>query len=147
MAKGLFCGLSLKHTDYHMTRAVMEGVTFSLKDCMSVFEEMDITCRKVIASGGGANSKIWLQIQADIFDKVIYKSIISEQACLGAAITAGVGSGEFENFKSACDLIVKYDDIVYEPIEKNVNQYKEYYSVFKELYKANKKIYQQLDRI
>jgi xylulokinase len=147
MAKGIFCGLSLKHTKYHLIRAVIEGVTFSLKDCMSVFEEMEITCQKIIASGGGANSKIWLQMQADIFNKVIYKSVISEQACLGAVITAGVGSGEFADFKTACDLFVKYDDTVYEPIEKNVKQYNEYYQVFRELYQANKKIYQQLNRI
>ena len=66
-AKGVFFGLSAKHTKYDMLRAVMEGVSYSLNDCMSVIKEMGIDASEVRASGGGGKSKLWRQMQADMF--------------------------------------------------------------------------------
>lgn len=146
-AKGVFCGMTLKHNRYHMARAVMEGVTFSLKDCMEVVTGIGISCNKVIASGGGSNSKLWLQMQADIFEQDIYRSITTEQACLGAAITAGVGVGIYSGYEQACENLVELDNTIYHPIEKNVSIYNEYYLIFKELYKANKGIFEALNKV
>lgn len=147
LSRGMFCGLTLKHNKYHMARAVMEGVTFSMKDCMGVLLENGVHCQKVIAAGGGANSSVWLQMQADILEQEISKSITAEQACVGAAITAGVGTGIYGSYEEACGLMAKLDDRVYEPIEENVRRYREYYELFRELYQRNREIFRKLGNL
>lgn len=139
------CGLTLKHGKYHMVRSVMEGVAFSLKDCMAVVEGTGIPCRKVIAAGGGANSPLWLQIQADILEQDIYKSATTEQACLGAAITAGVGTGIYDGFSQSCGRLVTLDQKSYHPIQRNVKIYREYYPIFRELYVNNKMMFKKIN--
>lgn len=143
-ARGMFAGLTLKHDKFHMARAVMEGVTYSLRDCMSVLTENGVQCKKVIASGGGANSPVWLQMQADILEQPIYKSMTAEQACVGAAITAGIGTGVYNSYEEACDLMVKLDDKVYEPSAEHAKRYREYYEVFRELYQINREVFFKL---
>lgn len=145
-AKGVFCGLTLKHGKYHMARSVMEGVAFSLKDCMAVVEGTGIKCDKVIAAGGGANSPLWLQIQADVLEHDIYRSTTSEQACVGAAITAGVGAGLYDSFSQACGNLVKLDQKVYHPVKENVEIYRQYYPLFKELYINNKTLFKKINQ-
>ena len=147
LARGMFCGLTLKHGKYHMCRSVMEGVTYSLRDCMNVLLENGVECRKVIASGGGANSPVWLQMQADILEQPIYRSMTAEQACVGAALTAGVGTGIYSSFSEACGRMVKLDDTVYEPIPENVKRYREYYEIFRELYSRNKEMFAALGKL
>jgi xylulokinase len=146
-ARGMFCGLTLGHGKYHMTRAVMEGVCYSLKDCMGLLTGMGMRCQRVIASGGGANSALWLQMQADILEQAIYKSNVSEQACLGAAITAGVGGGVYADFHEACERLVSFDDKVYYPIPENIKIYNEYYRIFRDLYARNKESFHELSRL
>ena len=80
LARGMFFGLTLKHSRAHLMRAVMEGVVFSLRDCLELYEQLGQSCRRVIASGGGARSAPWLQMQADIFGKEVYTSKMLEQA-------------------------------------------------------------------
>lgn len=145
-AKGIFCGLTLKHNQYHMARSVMEGVAFSLKDCMAVVEGTGLRCHKVIAAGGGANSPMWLQIQADILEHDIYKSTTPEQACAGAAITAGVGAGIYDSFKQACMNLVRLDDRVYHPNKRNVEIYRQYYPIFQALYENNKLLFKEINK-
>lgn len=77
-ARGVFFGMRLQHNSSHLLRAVMEGVTFALRDSMEIFKSMNIKIDKVIASGGGAKSKIWQQMQADIFGKPIYTTKAAE---------------------------------------------------------------------
>ncbi len=146
-ARGMFCGLTLKHDQFHMARSVMEGVTFSLKDCMEVLLGLGISCNQVIASGGGANSPVWLQIQADILEQEIYKSITTEQACLGASITAGVGAGIYSSYQEASGQLLRLDDKIYTPIQENVKIYREYFQIFRELYQANRQIFHRLTEL
>ena len=89
-AKGVFFGLSAKHTKYDMLRAVMEGVSYSLNDCMSVIKEMGIDASEVRASGGGGKSKLWRQMQADMFGCDINTINVSEGPALGVALLAAV---------------------------------------------------------
>ena len=79
-AKGIFFGLTLKHEKKHFIRSVLEGVVFSLKDCLEIIKAMNLKADKIIASGGGAKSEVWLQIQADIFNLPIYTNIVQEEA-------------------------------------------------------------------
>ncbi|MGM0876758.1 MAG: xylulokinase [Bacillota bacterium] len=140
-AKGMFFGLQLKHNRYHMTRAVMEGVVFSLRDSLEIFHTLQIPIHKVIASGGVVNSPLWLQILADIFQKEVYTTSTKEQACLGAAIMAGVGTGAFSSIEEAVGAMVKMSNHVIEPIKENMGVYSDQYELYKYLYIQNKKLF------
>ncbi|MEG1813427.1 MAG: xylulokinase [Clostridia bacterium] len=146
-ARGMFFGLTLKHGRMEMERAVMEGVVYALKDCLNILKGLGIPCEKVIAAGGGAKSDAWLQMQADIFECAVYPSASSEQACLGAALTAMVGSGAFSGFEAACQACVKPVTEAFYPIEANARVYRELYSVFDALYPANKALFARVSEL
>lgn len=147
LARGVFFGLTLDHDKISLERAVMEGVIFALKDCFSVLMELDIPCEKIVAAGGGARSDVWLQMQSDVFERPVFRSASDEQASLGAAITAAIGSGAFSNYADACDCCVKKPEIVFYPIKENVTIYREMYPVYRELYRANKHIFCNINEI
>lgn len=135
--KGMFYGLALGHDDRHFVRAVMEGVTFSLKDALGLMEGMGITGEKIIAAGGGALDDVWLQMQADILDKEVYINRVGEQACLGACILSGIGTGIFENAEEACRRMVSLQDKVYKPNAETRRIYQNNYEIYKTLYNNN----------
>lgn len=143
-ARAVFFGLTLGHDRSHMVRAVMEGVVYAFRDCLEVILEMGLPCKRMIASGGGANSPLWLQIQADILGHDVHRSLVKEQACLGAAITAGVGTGLYPGFTEACAELVKFDDKVYRPIAANAPRYREGYQVYREIYRLDKGLFKTL---
>lgn len=143
-ARALFCGLTLSHDRRNMLRAVMEGVSFALKDSFEIIIGLGVECTRMIASGGGANSPLWLQIQADVFEREIARSLNNEQACLGAAITAGVATGVYKDFASACAGLVKFDGKTYQPIEANVKIYRELYPQYQKLYRDNRDSFAKL---
>ena len=133
-ATGLFFGLRHLHERQHLCRAVIEGVTFSLKDAQRVMEESGVKSHTLIASGGGARSPLWLQMQADILEKEILVTDVKEQACLGACLIAGLGLGLFTSPQAACDRFVRYLPIRYEPNEKNYAVYRRRYETYRALY-------------
>ncbi|MCD7776892.1 MAG: xylulokinase [Firmicutes bacterium] len=137
-ARGGFVGLTASHVRADMIRSVMEGVTFALRDCLSVFDAAGIAPHSMTLCGGGASSPLWRQIAADIFgcDVNIVKS--NEGGALGAAILAGVGAGVYGDVKSACRDIIK-PSLVYHPNPESRRLYDEYYEVFRGLYSALKK--------
>ncbi len=137
-AKGMFAGLTLRHERRHMVRAVMEGVTMSLRDSLTIFQELGIKCDTIIASGGGARSHEWLQMQADIFHKKVVVCEVSEQACLGACILAGSGCGIFASVKQATEQFVSFRDKVYEPDSRYEKLYDKQYERFRALYRNNR---------
>ena len=143
-ARGGFVGLTLQHGQADLARAAMEGVVFAMKDGLAVLKEMGVPCNYAVAAGGGARSDVWLQMQADIFEMDVYRSASKEQACLGAAITAAVGAGLFENFEEACDACVEPAAQVFTPLEKNVVAYRQMYPIFRNLYTANAPIFDQI---
>ncbi|MCR4819104.1 MAG: xylulokinase [Fretibacterium sp.] len=144
-ARGVFLGLTLNHNRADMERAVMEGVTFALKDCLSLLTETGARCDRIIAAGGGARSNLWLQIQADIFERDVYRSASKEQACLGAAITAAVGVGEFKDFDEACARCVDAPAPVFHPNAENAAIYRKAYPVFQDIYRQNRGIFAAID--
>lgn len=136
-AEGMFLGLRLIHTRAHFVRAVMEGIVFALKDSLCVLEELGLGTDTIIASGGGARSSVWLQIQADIFGKKLMVTDIAEQGSLGIAILAGVGAGVFGSVEEGCAALVRYSDRTFAPIPENVRMYEERYDIFREAYQKN----------
>lgn len=145
-ARGVFFGLTLKHSKKDIIRSVMEGVAFALKDSISIFEDIGVPTETIIASGGGARSDVWLSIQADIFEREVYVSNMVEQACVGAAIVAGYGVGAYESISQACERTIKLNDRPIEPNMKNTRTYQEQYSIYKQLYDNDKDLMARLSR-
>lgn len=145
-AKGVFMGLTLRHSRQELIRSVMEGVTFSLRDTVEILREFNINVSEVRASGGGAKSSLWLQIQADIFNTEVITTNVDEGPATGAAILAGVGAGAFESVEAACSQIIKPLSST-KPNRENVKVYDELYSIYRSLYPALKDIYREHSRI
>ncbi len=143
-ARGMFFGLQMCHEDRHLIRAVLEGVTYALNDSLDILEEMGIGGKCMIASGGAAASPVWLQIQADVFGKEIFVSSVKEQACLGACILAGVGTGLFRDVAEPCRRFVRYEERTYVPDAAAVQEYRERRRIFRALYEKNKELFSYL---
>ena len=94
-ARGVFFGLSLRHGKAHMARAVLEGVTFSLRECLDLLCALGQSCARVRVSGGGSRSPFWRQMMADVFGVEIVEVNVTQGACYGAALLAGVGTGVY----------------------------------------------------
>ena len=107
LARGAFVGLTLKHTRGHLVRAILEGVTYSLRDCLAIIEEQGVAVKQIRASGGGAKSAFWRQMQADVLGKTVVSMAADEGPAYGVALLAAVGAGEFKDIAEACDATVK----------------------------------------
>ena len=140
-AKGILFGMTLRHSYKHMVRAVMEGVILSLKLSLEILRELNLPIDRVIASGGGAKSSVWLQMQADIFHTDIYTVSGEEEACTGAAMAAGVGAGIYKSIEQACSVVVKYHQKITIPNPENVKVYEEAFEKYKRLYQNNKNLF------
>ncbi|MGH7005495.1 MAG: FGGY-family carbohydrate kinase, partial [Alphaproteobacteria bacterium] len=104
-AKGAFIGLTTRHTDADLTRSLMEGVIFALRDIYELMLEAGIGAKQIRASGGGASSLFWRQIQADIFGcDVVTTEGAAEGGAFGAALVAGVGAGIWRDAHHAAGL-------------------------------------------
>lgn len=132
--RGIFFGLSAIHTKKDMMRAVMEGVIYSLRDCLDIIRFMTGSePETVYASGGGANSTLWRQMMADGFNMPVSRNNSKEGGALGVAILAGVASGIYTDVVSACEnLIRKKDQTV--PVAENAEVYKKYQKLYDKLY-------------
>ncbi|MCX7995470.1 MAG: xylulokinase [candidate division WOR-3 bacterium] len=144
-ARGVFSGLSLKHSRPHLTRAVIEGVTFGLKDGLELLKKMGIKFTRVRVSGGGAKSRLWRQIMADVFDVDIVTVNTAQGAAYGAALLAGVGTGIYKNVKEACTKTIRETGITRPGIDTGI--YQKYYNAYKALYPALKKHFRKLGNI
>ncbi|HHV97499.1 MAG TPA: xylulokinase [Clostridiaceae bacterium] len=145
-ARGVFFGLSAKHEKPHMIRAIMEGVVFSLRDCLEIIKEMGIEVNEVRASGGGGKSKLWRQMQADVFGTGVYTVTSSEGPALGVALLAGVGAGVYKDIQEACNLCVKHKS-KQEANKELYHKYNSYYELYRNLYTALKQSFRELDKV
>jgi xylulokinase len=136
-ARGVFFGLSYRHGLSEMSRSVMEGVTYSLRDTIEILREFDVQVNEVRASGGGAKSALWRQMQADIYNATVVTTNLEEGPSAGAAILAAVGAGSYKTVGEACDSIVKVVSKT-EPIKTNVELYGEFYQTYRSLYSTLK---------
>lgn len=134
-ARGAFIGLTMRHNKAHLARAVMEGVAFGLRDSLEILRDMNISIGNVRASGGGARSKFWRQIQADIFNTPLSVMAADEGPAQGAALLAGVGAGLYQNVEEACSTVIKVTGTTI-PDPAEVANYNRYYEVYRALYPA-----------
>lgn len=129
-----FLGVNQSTGYGEMTRAVMEGVVFNLRQCAEVCSQLGFTANTYLASGGAARSDHWTQIMADVFNKPVKRVIGEEQACLGAALTAGAAAGFWSSLPEAADEVVRYQDRIFTPIPENAAIYDEYYRIFRDTF-------------
>ena len=134
-ARGAFFGLTARHGLNHLTRAVMEGVTYSLADCLQLMVDLGVKLNHVRAIGGGARSHLWRQIQADVFGMTVRRTAVDEGPAYGAALLAGVTAGQFQNVNEASS-VVRLRPEIEEPNPDNAELYSRYLKVYRDLYPA-----------
>ena len=101
-ARAALVGLSAAHGRAHVIRAVLEGVAFSLRDSLTILDEMGVPATRIRLGGGGARSRLWRQIQADAYRQPVDVLAAEEGAAYGAALLAGVGAGVWGSVDEAC---------------------------------------------
>lgn len=145
-ARAVFFGLSAMHTKNDLLRALIEGVSYSLKDCLNVLEEIGVGVEDMAICGGGSKSKFWRQMLADVYACSVKTVESKESAALGVALLAGVGTGVFESVGDACKSVIKYGSAYY-PDKDNSKEYEKYYRVYKSLYPAMAASFKELGQI
>ena len=136
-ARGAFVGLTVRHNKAHLARAVLEGVSFGLKDSLEILKSMNVSIGNVRTSGGGARSDVWRQIQADVFGYPLSVMAADEGPALGVALLAGVGAGLYSSIEEACSTVVKVAGTTAVNAE-DAATYDKYYDVYRALYPALK---------
>lgn len=138
LARGAFVGLSIRHGRGHLTRAVLEGVSFGLKDSFTLIQQAGLgEIRQVRASGGGTKSAVWRQILASALGAELVTVNTTEGAAYGAALLAGVGAGAWPDVASACRSAVKVTgSTIPDPVQ--VAAYAKAYPLYQSLYPALK---------
>ena len=135
-ARGAWIGLTIRHRRAHLTRAVLEGVAFGLKDSFTLIQEAGLgEIREVRISGGGAKSDIWRQILADALEVELVTVNTTEGAAYGAALLAGVGAGIWQDVPSACRETIQATGQT-RPDWETVSVYQRYYGRYRALYPA-----------
>jgi xylulokinase len=144
LARGAFIGLTLRHGRGHMTRAVLEGVAFGLKDSFTLIQNAGLgAVDQVRASGGGIKSPLWRQILASVLEAELITVDVIEGAAYGACLLAGVGAGVWPDVATACKKVVKMAEIA-KPNESQVAIYRVMYPIYRELYPALKSTFQKI---
>jgi sugar (pentulose or hexulose) kinase len=129
-ARGVILGLSLHHGRDHVARALLESVAFVIRRNVEVLEELGIRVDSIRASGGGAKSPLWKQIEADVTGRPVHVTSQTEAATLGACILAGQGAGFYGSVAEAADNMVTLTG-VFEPAAENAACYDEAYHVYR----------------
>lgn len=138
--RGSFTGIDVSHGKDHFLKAVLEGITFSLKDCQQILKKISKRePEKIVSVGGGAKNPLWLQMQADIFGYPVITLDKEEGPAFGAAMIAAVGLGWYPTFEDCAKAFVKYNQSYY-PDKQRVTKYQEVYEHYKKVYPALKKM-------
>jgi xylulokinase len=131
-ARGAFVGVTARHTRAHLTRAVMEGVVFSLRQSLDIVRQLQVPIEEIRAIGGGARNPLWVQLQADIYGVPVMKMAIDEGPAYGAALLAGVAAGVFRDVAQASGSVEVSG--MFEPKPQQTEIYEQAYSVYRDLY-------------
>lgn len=145
-ARGVFFGLTAMHTKSDIIRSVLEGVIYSQKHCIDVFDEMGILPDMMYACGGGATSPLWRNIMADVYGNPVVTTENKEGPALGAMILAAVGTGFYKSVPEACAKIIKSKS-VQKPNLGNTKRYKQFYDIYKTIYPSLKNQFAELSKL
>jgi len=144
LARGAFIGLTVRHTRAHLTRAVLEGVAFGLKDGFMLIRNAGLgEIEQVRASGGGTKSALWRCILASVLETELVTVNTTEGAAFGAALLAGVGAGAWPDVDEACRATIRITRHQL-PEAVHVEGYRKAYEVYRDLYPALKASFEKM---
>jgi xylulokinase len=142
-ARAAWVGLSLRHGRAHLARSVIEGATFAMRDSLEIIQQMQVPVKEVRLSGGGARSKFWRQLQADMYGVKAVTTNSAEGPAYGVALLAAVGTGAYRNIVEACQATIKIEDST-TPNSKVRKVYDAAYPVYQQLYRSLKNDYRAI---
>jgi len=132
-ARGGWIGITSRTTRDMLIRSLMEGITFGMRDALEIIQQMGIPITQIRASGGGARSEFWRQLQADIYRLPVVLTNASEGPAYGVALLAGVGTGTWSSVEQACNACIKQTKKI-NPNKKQSGFYDRYFTVYDKLY-------------
>ena len=138
-AKGVFYGIVLGHTRAHFVRAILESVAFMLWENVELLVELGVDVGELVSLGGGARSKLWLQIKADVTDLPLRAAQCEEAASLGVAMLAGVGIGLFRDVEDACRQLARTGD--------RMDPNSEHHLLYENAYRRYLRLYASLETV
>jgi xylulokinase len=143
LARGAFVGLTVRHTRANLTRAVIEGVSFGLRDSFELIKQSEAgrEIKQIRVSGGGAKNALWRQILADVLGAPLVTVEALEGAAYGAALLAGVGAGVWNSVQDTAQLVQTGDEVT---PGQNVAAYNDAYALYRELYPVLKDSFARL---
>ena len=142
-ARGCFIGLSMMHDKRHLVRAVLEGVAYNMRHIQDAFSEQGVTCEAVRMIGGGAKSRVWCAIFADILERPIQRlNFIEEATSVGAAIAGGVGVGLISSLEEAGKFVHVVEETP--PNNSNFEIHRRQFEAFKASYRSLKEVFRML---
>ena len=139
-ARGGWIGLTASHTRADLIRAVIEGVSYSQRDCLDIIESLGVAVRSVRASGGGAKSAFWRQLLASILNKRVVTLETQEGSAYGAALLALAGTGEYASVPEVCRAAIRETDST-PPCAPDAAFYEKAHRTYCALYPALKPLY------
>ena len=142
-SKGAIVGLTLSTSKGELIKAILEGISYEIKQNLTMLQDAGVVINEVRAIGGGAKSEKWLQLKADMFGKKVIALDISEGVCLGTAILAGTAIGKYSGIQEAVDLLVKPQKTFY-PREEISKQYDQKLQVYQKIYPALRELNEKL---
>jgi xylulokinase len=145
-ARGGWIGLTARHTRADLIRSVIEGVSYSQKDCLDIIEQLGVTVNSVRVSGGGGKSPFWRQVLADVFEKPVVTLGTQEGSAYGAALLALVGTGAYATVPEVCRSVIRETGSV-SPRGEESRIYQDGHSLYASLYPALKPIYQRISKL
>ena len=145
-ARGVFFGLSAMHTKKHLLRAIMEGVAFSMRDCVEIIRSMGINVSDMMACGGGGTSQFWRQMLADLYSCSVKTTLNKEGPALGVALLAAVSVGVYKSVPEACKAVIKSEKTEH-LISENVPKYEKVYELYKKLYPVMSQSFKELSEL
>jgi len=138
-SKGVLLGLTLGTTKADIVKAILEGLTFEMKLNVALLEQAGVAIQSMRITGGGAKSRTWIQLKADIMGKPIASLYASEGTSVGTAILAGLAIGEYSSVEEAVARYVKVRE-VFEPDREKQALYEQRFEIYKDVYPAVKEI-------
>lgn len=146
LARGAWVGLTAKHQRADLIRAILEGVSYSLRDGLEIIKSLGAPVTNVRLSGGGARSPFWHQLFADIFGVRVATLATQEGSAYGAALLAMTGTGQFSSVQEACQAVIKEVEAK-DPEPESRKYYDRAYQVYRSLYPALKQTYRDIEQL
>jgi xylulokinase len=142
-SRGAFVGLSFSTTRADIAKAILEGLCFELRINLELVRGAGIAIDELHAVGGGARSSLWLQLKADICQIPLRVPRVTDAACLGAALLAGVGAGIYPDLRTAVARTVQMSRQVV-PRPASVAAYDARFALYEQIYPTLRPLHQQM---